>query len=361
MRNRKVLVICITFIFTFGLVLSAAAAPQQEAEAPEDTPEGEAQVEDIPKIGIVYRTVGSAYMFRDIQYQSFYLAEQKLWKELAEEENFEIVEMEGGVLAAGGVSAVDALIGKEVDGIAFCFCDPQGVASGIIRAQEKGIPIVATGMRPPVEAETPFVGFAQEAIGIELGIKTANLFKEEFPDKNARILIANNTSLSFNKEKEDGFVEGFQSVLSSAEVVEKTEDDGTVRNASNRISTALIGNPDINVFFTTSDLRAFGALSALKKDMPDRLDEIILASTGGGNRAFSEMMDPGSPWRVEAAYLLKDFVERSWSVLEEMIKGEKEINSDEEYLISAKVFVEPSLSELEKFLQNHHKIDQLEY
>lgn len=102
MRNRKVLVICITFIFTLGLVLSAAAAPQQEAEAPEDTPEGEAQVEDIPKIGIVYRTVGSAYMFRDIQYQSFYLAEQKLWKELAEEENFEIVEMEGGVLAPGG-------------------------------------------------------------------------------------------------------------------------------------------------------------------------------------------------------------------------------------------------------------------
>lgn len=354
MRSKKINLILIG-LFLFGSVFGITAAPEQEAEAPEDTPEGEAQVEDLPRIGIVYRTGGSAYMFHDIQYQSFYLSEQKLWKELAEEKNFEVVEMEGGALAAGGVSAVDTLIAKDVDGIVFCFCDPQGVASGIIRAQERGIPIVAGGMRPPSAAETPFVGFAQEAIGMELGEKTANLFKEQFPEKSAKILVVNNTALNFNREKENGFIRGFKDVLPSAKVAGTTEDDGTIRNVSSTVSTALIEDSDINVFFASNDLRATGTLNAIQKDIPERQDDVLIASIGGGSRAFREMMEPGVPWRAEAAYLLNEFIEQSWTVLNEMIEGDLPLDSDAEYLVPAEIFIDPSLSEAEKFLRTHHK------
>ena len=97
------------------------AAPQQE--------EGPEAAEEKTKVGVIYSTLGGAYIFNDVQYQSFYFAEQKLWQEVAEKNNFELVEIEGGVLAAGGVSAVEEMLNKQVDGIVFSFNDPAGVSS----------------------------------------------------------------------------------------------------------------------------------------------------------------------------------------------------------------------------------------
>ena len=297
------------------------AAPQQE--------EGPEAAEEKTKVGVIYSTLGGAYIFNDVQYQSFYFAEQKLWQEVAEKNNFELVEIEGGVLAAGGVSAVEEMLNKQVDGIVFSFNDPAGVSSGI-------------------ESE-------------QLGKKTAELFREQFPEKQARVLISNNRSLERNKDKEEGFVDGFTGVLPEAVIVEKLSDDGTVRNVNRVVSLALNQHPDVNVLFATSDIRAFGMISAVERTMREKKDQMILASIGGSKRAFAEMTDPNSPWRAEAAYLLKDFVDKTWKVLNEMIQGDRPINSDEEYLIPSKIFTDPSLSEIEKYLRVHHRVKEFEY
>lgn len=297
------------------------AAPQQE--------EGPEAAEEKTKVGVIYSTLGGAYIFNDVQYQSFYFAEQKLWQEVAEKNNFELVEIEGGVLAAGGVSAVEEMLNKQVDGIVFSFNDPAGVSSGI-------------------ESE-------------QLGKKTAELFREQFPDKQARVLISNNTAMERNKDKEEGFVDGFTGVLPEAVIVEKLSDDGTVRNVNRVVSLALNQHPDVNVLFATSDIRAFGMISAVERTMREKKDQMILASIGGSKRAFAEMTDPNSPWRAEAAYLLKDFVDKTWKVLNEMIQGDRPINSDEEYLIPSKIFTDPSLSEIEKYLRVHHRVKEFEY
>ncbi len=344
-------------IFTLALLLFAGlmvfAAPRQEEEAE--------AAEEKSKIGIICCSRGGAYIFDDVQYQSFYFAEQKLWRELAEKNNLELVELEGGVLAAGGVSAVDGLINKQVDGIVFSFADPAGVASGIIRAQELGIPVVATGTKPAGELEMPFVGFSSGIESKQLGEKTAELFREEFPEKQARVLISNNRALERNKDKEEGFVDGFTGVLPEAVIVERLSDDGTVRGVNRVVSLALNRYPDVNVLFATSDIRAFGMMSAVERTMNDRKDEIILASIGGSKRAFAEMMDPNSPWRAEAAYLLKDFVDRTYKVLDAMIQGEEPVKSNEEYLIPSKIFTDPSLSEITEYLRVHHLENEFEY
>lgn len=350
-RMKRITIFTLFLVLSVGLI--AFAAPQQE--------EGAEAAKERTKIGIICCSRGGAYIFNDVQYQSFYLAEQKLWRELAEKNNLELVELEGGVLAAGGVSAVEGMINKQVDGIVFNFADPVGVVSGIIRAQELGIPVVATGTRPAGELDLPFVGFSSGIESKKLGKRTAELFQEQFPDKQARILISNNTALERNKDKAEGFVDGFTGVLPEAVIVERLSDNGTVRDVSRVVSIALNRNPDINVLFATSDLRAFGMLSAVERIVEDRKDEIVLASIGGSKRAFANMMDPNSPWRAEAAYLLKDFVDQTWNILNKMIQGEQPINSGAEYLIPSKIFVDPSLSEIEKYLRVHHKVNEFEY
>lgn len=339
-------------LFIFISAASGFAAPQQENEQDQDTG---------TKIGIIYSTLGGAYIFNDVQYQSFYFSEKKLWRDIADKNNLELVELEGGVLAAGGVSAVEEMINHNVDGIVFSFNDPAGVTSGIIRAREAGIPVVANGLKPGGEVDIPYVGFAAGAEAEELGKQTAELFARSYPEKEPRILITNNKALPQNREKEEGFLRGFRSVLGDTELTAVIEDDGTVRNVNRLVGVSLTNNPDTNVIFASNDLRAFGVISAVNRVIPGKKSEIILASMGGSKRAFREIMDPQGPWRTEAAYLLKDFVEQSWNVLNEMISGERVMSSNVEYLIPSKVFVEPSLSEVETYLRTHHRIMEFDY
>lgn len=121
------------------------------------------------------------------------------------------------------------------------------------------------------------------------------------------------------------------------------------------------GNPEIEDFFGSSDLRALGILNVLRNSYPELEEDAIVASIGGERRAFEYMADPQSPWRVEAGYLLRDFIEQSWNVLNEMIEGKRPVDSNVEYRIPAEIFVDPTISTAEEYLQTHHNINQLDY
>ncbi len=350
MKAKKLFTITLIVFLSLFITAGAFAAPRQEASE-----------EDVLKIGVVFRTQSSAYLFQDAQYQSYYRSEIKLWRELAEKHNFELIEASGDVSGTGGVVAVDSLIAQGVDGIVFCFCEPSVISAGLPRAQEQGIPVVTAGIRATEQFDAPFVGFAGRSVGMQLGKATAELFEELYPDKTARILISNSETLELNQEEEAGFIEGFTQIAPSVEIVESVDDNGTIRGVMRTVNTALIDDQDVNVVFATSDIRAVGVINAIEQQIPERWDDVILTSIGGTERAFEEMIDPDSPWRAVAGYRLKDYAEQSWNFLDQMLRGELELDSDGEYFVEAEVFVDPSVSEAESFLRTHHRVMEFDY
>ncbi|MFW5747353.1 MAG: sugar ABC transporter substrate-binding protein, partial [bacterium] len=197
---QKLIIILVLVLAAGGFIF---AAPQEEEEEGGIT------------IGVVFRTMTSAYWFNDRQYQCFYRAESRLWNELAEEKGFNLVEIQGDTYAPQGLSAVDQLITDEVDAIYLCFNDPAEFATGIQQAQEAGIAVLAGGIRPPRNIRVPYIGFDGYEGGRALGEATADLFKLNYPDELPKLLVVNTEDIELNTEKERGFLEGFTSILTA--------------------------------------------------------------------------------------------------------------------------------------------------
>jgi ABC-type sugar transport system substrate-binding protein len=340
---KKLIIILVLFVAAGGFLF---AAPQQEEE------------EDQITIGVVYRTLATAYWFNSQQYQGFYRAESRLWNEKAEEEGFNLIEIEGGVYATQGLSAVDELITNEVDAIYFYFNDPAGVTSGIRQAQEEGIPVVVSGIDPAANMQAPYVGFEGYEGGRALGEATADLFRKTYPERLPRLLVVNTEDIQFNTDKERGFLEGFTSILTATEVVRTPADDGTIRTVMDLVTPILTQNQDINVVFASNDFRALGVVQAVESATLPEQDDIILASMGGSENAFEELMDPASIWRAQAGYRLGDMVDAAYEMLMSMLEGDTPIRNSEETKIDMEIFTDPSTAEVEEYLLRHHRITE---
>lgn len=263
--------------------------------------------------------------------------------------------IQGGSYAPQGLSAVDQLITDEVDAIYFCFNDPAGVAAGIQQAQEAGIAVVSGGIRPPRNVRAPYIGFDGYGGGRALGEAAADLFRLNYPDKLPKLLVVNTEDIELNSEKERGFLEGFTSILTT-EVVETPADDGTIRTVMNLVTPVLAQNPDINVIFASNDFRGIGAVQSVETATLPEGDDIILASMGGSENAFQELMDPASIWRAQAGYKLEDMVKEGYEMIMSMIEGDTPIQNTQEVLIGMEIFTDPSTSQVEEYLLKHHRI-----
>ena len=338
---KKLIIILALFLFAGGF---AFAAPEQEED-------------DRITIGVIYRTMTSAYWFNDQQYQCFYEAESRLWNELADEKGFNLVEIEGGVYATQGLSAVDQLITNDVDAIYFCFNDPAGVASGIQQAQDAGIAVIAGGIEPAESVQAPYIGFDGYEGGRALGEATADLFRKNYPDRLPKLLVVNTEDIQLNSDKERGFLEGFTSVLTAAEIIRTPADDGTIRTVMNLATPILTQNRDINVVFASNDFRGMGVVQAVESANLPEGNDIILASMGGAENAFRYLMDPASIWRTQAGYRVEDMVDTAYEMFMSMLEGDTPIQNTQEEMIGMEIFADPSTAEVEEYLLRHHRIN----
>jgi len=313
-------------------------AEEEVAEETEVTEEVAEETSEALKIGIVYLTLEHPY------YQGF----QKQWRRLAEENGFDLIELDGGLSPETETAAVEDLVAQNVDAILFCLLDPSAAVSTIEYAQDTGIPIAAYAIRPGEEANCPFIGYDEYPTCKEEGKQTAELFKELFPDQEAKIIVTNTRTAAANVERENGFLDGFMEVLPDAEVVATPEDDGTADSALSAIQDAISANQDANVFFGTNDSRAQGALAALELAGRGTIDTEILAGVDGSEVAMIELVDPNSAWKVEVGHAIKDSAELSYSVLVQMINGDIDIKTKEDFLTVSTVLIDPTLEEVQK-------------
>jgi ABC-type sugar transport system substrate-binding protein len=322
----------------------------------------EGQVETEPEkttIGMVYRTVTPTYFYKGVQYQCFYIQERPIWSELAAEEDFNFLEIQGGSIASTSLTAIDQLINRGTDGIIFCFSDPSGVAVGIEDAWQSNIPILSSGIRPAKNATTPFVGWNGRKIGRDTGRATGRYFKDTYPNKAAKVLITNTRTVNFNIEKEEGFIAGLKEVLPNAEITAQLEDNGVIQDVTRLVTASLSDDPEVNILVGTNDLRAQGILQAITGLNFDT--EAVVVGFGGTENAMRNITNPENPWKIEAGYKLREHVETSYEVMTRMVSGEIDMKSSEEFLTDAQILVEPSREEAEKYLQINHNIDEMNW
>lgn len=297
------------------------------------------------KIGVVYLTLEHPY------YQSF----QMHWRRLAEENNFNLIELDGGLKAETETAAVESLIVQQVDAILFCLLVPDAAVPTIEKAQEAGIPIAAYAITPGEEAQCPFVGYDEYPTGKKLGEETAKLFMKLFPGKIAKIHIQNARTAAANVQREEGFIDGFFEEMPNAEIVSKGEDvAGNVEESMNAVQDSLQVHPEINLIYGTNDSRAQGAVAALQMAGRGSTNTELVAGLGGSEVAMKEMLDPEDPWKITACIAIKDSAELSYQILMKMINGEIPMKTKKDFLTGDPVILSrPTLKDCQDYLRIH--------
>jgi ABC-type sugar transport system substrate-binding protein len=339
MRNTSALVILVGVLAASGLF----AYPQQEVK-----PEAGKAV-----IGAVYTDLSAGYYFEGIYYQSLDQAVQRSITEIARQEGFGLREVEGGSRPNQINTAVDSLINAKVDGIVLSLQQPISVSQSIDAAHRAGIPVVVRGVKTYPELQAPFVSDDALDTGRALGVETARVFRKRFPEQTAHIVIANTRAVERSRLLEEGFLSGFGNVIPDPEVIDLPDDNGSVMNVQEIVLAELYRHPEANVFFGTSDLRTEGIVLALLQSGRNSIETELVASVGGTVKAMNRLLEPESPWKVEAGYSITGQVEKSYQVLSEMMKGEIPIDSRTEILVDSVILAEPTLQEVRAYLKDH--------
>ena len=223
-------------------------------------------------------------------------------------------------------------------------------------AQEAGIPVVVHGIRESDGVSAPYVGFDEYGDSYKLGKNFAEYFKKKNPNSNANVLVLNSRTVKSDIDREKGFTDGFKSLVPGADFIHKYEDTGSATSAREVAEATLRERKDINVIFATSDLRAQGALIALRRYPALSGNKIIVAAIGGSLNALKEVTDPNSPWKGEVALSIKEVADKSYEILKRAIDGDIPLKSNEEFLVKSIVFVDPPVITVERYLKENHGV-----
>ncbi len=75
---------------------------------------------------------------------------------------------------------------------------------------------------------------------------------------------------------------------------------------------------------------------------------------GGSGSALRAILDPENPWKAEVGLNIREVAEKSYDVLVKMVNKEVPMKSREEFLVPSHVFVNPSLDQVKKYVEENH-------
>lgn len=299
------------------------------------------QAEDPLKIGIIYLTMEHAY----------YQAHAQHTRDYCEELGIELVELDGQVDQAVMAEQIENLIVQNVDGIIYCPIEGGAASADINVVQDAGIPILTFAISHNQEtANAPFVGLDEFAAGSLGGVEAAKLFNEKFSDKEAKIGIIENTADPASVNRSDGFISGFQSVISEAEVVSRVNGEAVKDTAASVTEDLIQAHPEINVFFGANGDQGLGALAALESSGRGTLDTEIVVSHDGSEAEVIKIVDPNSALKVANANKPKECARACVDTLLEMINGEREMTNTDNIVVETAVVTGDDLEAVQEFL-----------
>src|SRR4051794_2456815 len=146
------------------------------------------------------------------------------------------------------ISEVSTEVAQQVDGIIIVVPDQKIGPQVIDAANAAGIPIIASD--DPIESGShqpaPFVGFDSEQMGMSVGKKAGELFKQAgWSTSDTAIMAAYQQDLSDCQLREKGEEEAFKQAAGTSLKVVKLGTDNSTIDAQNKAAAALTANPDV--------------------------------------------------------------------------------------------------------------------
>ncbi|WP_434291018.1 sugar ABC transporter substrate-binding protein [Celeribacter sp. SCSIO 80788] len=173
------------------------------------------------------------------------------------------------------VSTMEALISREVDGIALAALDGKGLAPVVKRAAAAGIPVVLIdgGVETDEANYVTLVGTDNvRAAGLAADYAASLL---SYQGKVAQLEGEPGSEAAAHRRQ--GFHEGMEK-YGDIEIVSSVTGHWTTPGAVEATEAILSANPDLDLIFASSDLMAVGAAEVLRRN--DRQDIIVIGFDG---------------------------------------------------------------------------------
>ncbi|WP_417280292.1 sugar ABC transporter substrate-binding protein [Celeribacter sp.] len=173
------------------------------------------------------------------------------------------------------VSTMEALISRDVDGIALAALDGKGLAPAVKRAAAAGIPVVLIdgGVETDEANYVTLVGTDNvRAAGLAADYAASLL---SYEGKVAQLEGEPGSEAAAHRRQ--GFHEGMEK-YENIEIVSSVTGHWTTPGAVEATEAILSANPDLNLIFASSDLMAVGAAEVLRRS--ERQDIIVVGFDG---------------------------------------------------------------------------------
>ena len=253
--------------------------------------------------------------------QPFFLAVVGHWEELSEEYGFELKVYDGKFDAGSVQQLVDDIVVDRPDAVVFAPLDSDASVPQVQKMIDAGLPVVTYNVQPREQA-APRV-FADDYLGSQIvGCNAGAYFAAKFPDRAAKIGIVDLPQLPQVQDRKNGFLYGFLSQITDAELVQAVDGGGVIDKANPAATDLIQAHPDINVIFGINDDSSLGTVAALKTAGVYDADWGVLAAVDGSAPAMESMKDPNSPYKAESGYPPRDFAYAAFNLLIATLNGE---------------------------------------
>lgn len=198
------------------------------------------------------------------------------------------------------LNTLEAMVAKEYDGIIVTPMDPFNLIPGVVKANEKGIPVVCSG--PEVDrdglkqAEGTMAGWISATFQ-DQGLLCAKDMAKSLPKGSKVAIIEGIPGAGQSRARRAGATEGFEEAGLNLVAVEPGNWD---RNQAYNIATNLIkAHPDLRGIYCANDVMALAAVDALEvagvkdvavygTDFIPEAAEAIKAGRMAGSTTFSQ-------------------------------------------------------------------------
>lgn len=357
-KMKKVVVLLLVALLTVNLLACSKQTPTTEqpevtespsegevTEEPADTEEPEpaeqTETEKTYLIGVLMKTLASPY-----------------WQSMAEGLEAEVAKMPNVEIEIFGAESEDDLTGQleimenminsgKYDALAVAPITPTNLISGVVMANQKGIPVVNIDekfdMDALKEAGGWVVGYAtSDNRGV--GQMAAELIAEKYPDGCGVCIIEGIAGATSGEIRRDGCKDALESMGDKYEILD-IQPGNWDRQVSLDVATNMINKygDKLKAIFTANDTMAKGVLQAMENT--GRMD-IFLVSTD----ADTEVQKAIAEGKLVAVVqnptgIAVSCVEQAVAALESGDYGSLDTEV-EDVLIPAKVYTQENISEL---------------
>ena len=294
MKTRKTFLI-VAMLAISALLLGAFATMAQDDDA---MMEADAMIraftiEDMPEGWTLPASIGHVtnYLVHE-----WYQNETKAEAATAESYGIEFSINDANLDLQASLAAVDDYVAQDVGALVFTPVD-EVASSPAIRRVARDLAVVCEGTG--VVGCATVVAISDYTAGWQVGVWTGNYAIENLGGE-ARVLDIGLPALTSTVARSDGFTDGLQSVLATAEIVQSVDGAGSKDVAVQVSADALTANPDINIIFGINDDSALGGLQSYIAAGMDT-DSLLVVGFGCEGIACKNALQEGGPYKVSAA------------------------------------------------------------